>query len=139
MAHPNELPNTCLFVSVSTSLKSNWTPIGATEIIESALIGETITTIKVLLDSSSLLFPLRDDCSPIPVKYEGLETTFPSIVVQSRKQKPLDPTAAKVMHNIISFHALFLLLCCLLKYSENNKVIFDFFLCMNCYDGHTLE
>lgn len=59
------------------------------------------------MDSSSLLFPLRDDCSPIPVKYEGLETTFPSIVVQSRKQKPLDPTAAKVMHNIISFHALF--------------------------------
>lgn len=34
MTHPNELPNTCLFVSVSTSLKSNWTPVGATEIIE---------------------------------------------------------------------------------------------------------
>ncbi|VDP44165.1 unnamed protein product [Schistosoma curassoni] len=144
MAHPNELPNTCLFVSISTSLKSNWTPVGATEIIEcsrnpifsktiflrhdlidknnsirfslfdikdvkssvSALIGETITTIKVLLDSSSLLFPLRDDCSPIPVKYEGLETTFPSIVVQSRKQKPLDPTAAKVDANMLSLRSV---------------------------------
>ncbi|RTG83661.1 inositol polyphosphate-4-phosphatase [Schistosoma bovis] len=106
MAHPNELPNTCLFVSVSTSVKSNWTPVGATEIIESALIGETITTIKVLLDSSSLLFPLRDDCSPIPVKYEGLETTFPSIVVQSRKQKPLDPTAAKVDANMLSLRSV---------------------------------
>ncbi|CAH8475537.1 unnamed protein product [Schistosoma bovis] len=144
MAHPNELPNTCLFVSVSTSLKSNWTPVGATEIIEcsrnpifsktiflrhdlidennsirfslfdikdvkssvSALIGETITTIKVLLDNSSLLFPLRDDCSPIPVKYEGLETTFPSIVVQSRKQKPLDPTAAKVDANMLSLRSV---------------------------------
>ncbi|CAH8484525.1 unnamed protein product [Schistosoma rodhaini] len=144
MAHPNELPNTCLFVSVSTSLKNNWTPVGATEIIESsrnpvfsktiflrhdlidennsirfslfdikdvksnvsALIGETITTLKKLLDSSSLLLPLRDDCSKISVKYEGLETTIPSIIVHSRKQKPLDFTAAKVDANMLSLRSV---------------------------------
>ncbi|CAH8443685.1 unnamed protein product [Schistosoma turkestanicum] len=143
MVRPNELPNTCLFVSVSTSLKNNWTPVGSTEIIErsrnpvfsktiflhrnllnednfirfslfdikdmksnvSALLGETSITIKQLLRGSSLLLPVCDGYSTVPVKYEGLETV-PSIIVRSRKQKSLDSTTAKIDANLLSLRSV---------------------------------
>ncbi|KAK4472485.1 hypothetical protein MN116_003733 [Schistosoma mekongi] len=143
LSHPNDLPNAYLLVSVSTSLKNIWTPVGATEVVErsrnpvfsktiflhhdlldednpirfslfdikdvksnvSALIGQTTTSIKDLLDNSSLLLSMRDDCSSVSTKYESLETC-PSIIVQSRKQKPLDSTVAKVDANMLPLRSV---------------------------------
>ncbi|TNN19768.1 Type I inositol 3,4-bisphosphate 4-phosphatase isoform 2 [Schistosoma japonicum] len=143
ISHPNDLPNACLLVSVSTSLTNIWTPVGATEVVErsrnpvfsktiflhrdlldennsirfslfdikdvksnvSALIGETTTSIKDLLDNSSLLLSVPDECSAISTKHESLESC-PSIIVQSRKQKPLDSTVAKVDANMLPLRSV---------------------------------
>nr|CAH8829012.1 unnamed protein product [Trichobilharzia regenti] len=107
ITQPNELPNTCMLVSVSNSQKNSWTTVGATEVIESALIGVTTIPMKELLNNSSLLLPIHNECSSPSRnnKATNLESV-PSVYIQSRKQKPLDSTIARVDANMLSLRSV---------------------------------
>ncbi|CAH8476140.1 unnamed protein product [Heterobilharzia americana] len=71
----------------------------------SVLIGETTTSMKELLNNSSLSLPIRDECSSTSIQCTNSDS-IPLIFIQSRKQKPLNSTMARVDANILSLRSV---------------------------------